>query len=173
MTRLIAVGSTNPVKVQAVSLAAQQFWNDVDVISFKTPSGVSDMPMSKVEARRGAKNRAIQARLDTDAWLGVGNEGGTCWMDGDLYLFSSTYVTDGRNGSYGGETLMRLPEFIVKKFGDGNEELGLIMDQITGKDNIKQKEGAVGYLSNNTLTRTDIFRTSTIMAFSNWIEKSG
>lgn len=169
--KLIAVGSTNPVKVKAVTRAVQSYWNDISIISISTESQVSDMPMSKVETRIGAKTRALNSRKEADAWIGVGNEGGVCWIEGDLYLFSTTYATDGQTGSFGGETLIRLNEEITQRFGDGNIELGQIMDEITGKNNVKQKEGAVGYLTNNVITRTDIFELSTKMALAHWLDK--
>lgn len=170
MERIIGVASNNPVKVSAVTKAAQVYWDDCQIVSFSIFSGVSDMPMSKTETRIGAKNRAIKIQKELECWLGVGNEGGACWVEGDLYLFSTTYVTDGKTGSYGGETLMKLPEAIAKALGNGERELGSIMDEITGTQNVKQKEGAVGYLSQNKITRTDIFELSTKMAFAHWVK---
>ncbi len=168
--RIIGVGSTNPVKVAAVTRAAQSYWPDCQIVSFSTASGVSDMPMSKEEARIGARNRAIAIQKELGSWLGVGNEGGACWVEGELYLFSTTYVTDGTKGSFGGETLMKLPKNIATLLGTGERELGPIMDEVTGIDNVKQKDGAVGYLSGGRITRTEIFELSTKMALANWSE---
>jgi len=168
MKRTIAVGSTNPVKISAVTKAVEQYFTQIEVMPTGIKSGVSDMPFSKEETRLGAKNRAYRARQERNAWLGLGLEGGVCWIEGELYLFSAVYATDGKTGVYGGETLMRLPKQIANKLVDSNRELGDILDEITGRDNIKQKEGAVGYLSENRLTRMEVFYSGVMMALSNW-----
>ena len=64
----IAVGSTNPVKVEAVRQTISRIWSEAEIIPIAVPSGVSEMPMSDEETRTGARNRALAAR---DA-LGLG-----------------------------------------------------------------------------------------------------
>ena len=58
----IAVGSANPVKVEAVRTMAQRIWPEVELVAMDVPSGVSAMPMSDTEALTGARNRAQAAR---------------------------------------------------------------------------------------------------------------
>lgn len=54
----IAVGSTNPVKINAVITAASETWPDVLVKGFDVSSGVDDQPRSDKETMTGAINRA-------------------------------------------------------------------------------------------------------------------
>lgn len=168
MNKVVAVGSTNPVKVKATIRAVNKYWTDVDVIAVKTKSGVSNMPMSEQETKLGAKNRAIQARKETNAWLGVGNEGGMSFQEGNWYLYGATYITDGTHGFWGGVLQMALPENIVSELDGGNVELGTVLDRIYGTENIKQKEGAVGLFTSNAITREDAFYYNTLQGLVYW-----
>lgn len=49
----VAVGSENPVKIQAVAEAFEKVWpkKKFEVIGTKVPSGVSDQPMSDEESK--------------------------------------------------------------------------------------------------------------------------
>jgi inosine/xanthosine triphosphatase len=55
------VGSTNPVKINAVINAASETWPEIIAQGFAAPSGVSDQPIGDEETRLGAKNRAVAA----------------------------------------------------------------------------------------------------------------
>lgn len=73
----VAVGSKNPIKIDAVKSAFKKvFGAEVEVIGVSVSSGVSDMPLSFEEMAQGAKNRAEDARKELDADFGVGLEGG-------------------------------------------------------------------------------------------------
>src|SRR4030067_770640 len=74
----VAVGSTNPVKIKAVTSSFSRVWPEVKlaVTGVTIPSGVAAQPLSDVVALRGAKiraNKAINSGLYT---YGVGIEGG-------------------------------------------------------------------------------------------------
>ena len=81
---LVAVGSRNPVKVQAVQRAfGQAFANaQIDVEGYDVPSNVPDQPWGEQETRAGALQRAIGAHAAFCAARGappdyaVGLEGG-------------------------------------------------------------------------------------------------
>ncbi len=55
------VGSTNPVKINAVVTAASETWPSVIVQGRDVPSGVAAQPRSDQETRTGARNRALAA----------------------------------------------------------------------------------------------------------------
>eukprot|EP00753_Platysulcus_tardus_P013267 PLAT3648.3.p1 GENE.PLAT3648.3~~PLAT3648.3.p1 ORF type:complete len:225 (-),score=92.62 PLAT3648.3:162-836(-) len=61
----VAVGSGNPVKVQAVRSAFVLQFPDHDIVTleYAVASGVPDQPVGETETRRGARNRA-QAALE-------------------------------------------------------------------------------------------------------------
>jgi len=74
----VAVGSHNPIKIEAVRLAFETLWPEKDwsVSAVKVSSGVSNQPMSDKEAIKGARNRAQEAIEKEKAYYGVGLEGG-------------------------------------------------------------------------------------------------
>lgn len=57
----IFVGSTNPVKLNAVIAASSEQWPEVKVLGFEVASGVSDQPWGDEETKLGAENRARAA----------------------------------------------------------------------------------------------------------------
>jgi len=83
----IAVGTTNPCKIDAVTKALRIVCTDVDiqVEGFSVESGVPDQPFGDEETIKGAKNRAMLAhRAYRDAnkvfpHLSFGLEGGLEW----------------------------------------------------------------------------------------------
>lgn len=164
----IVVGSTNPVKFRAAKTAARKYWPDVPVTMFDVDPLISKMPLSKAEVRIGAQNRAKRSRNTISSGLGIGMEGGVVTLDDKAYLFSATFVTDGELGVYGGETLIPLPQIIFEKLQHGLVELGDVMDEVSNQVNTKQKQGAVGYLTNNIITRFDVFYNSVVMALVSW-----
>ncbi|MCY3413624.1 MAG: DUF84 family protein [Candidatus Heimdallarchaeota archaeon] len=169
----IASGSTNPAKVKAVEQASALYFDSYEVIAKDVSSGVSNMPISKGETRIGAKNRALAAVGDCD--LAVAHEGGICSIDGDIHLFSACVATDGKEFAWGGETIIRLPDFIVDEMKQGMVELGDIIEHHTGIENARQHTGATAYLTKNYINRVDIFTLHSIMAlayFGNGLQKN-
>ncbi len=165
----VAVGSTNPVKVEAVRSMVARVWDDVEVVSVAAPSGVSDMPMSDEETRRGAVNRAKAAREQAAADLGVGLEGGVHSEPFGLTLMGWVAVVDG-NGRSGlaGAARLPLPQHIAQRVLAG-EELGDVMDDILGDHNTKQKGGAVGALTAGLTPRGQAFAQAVAYALSPFV----
>lgn len=146
----VVVGSTNPVKVEAVRVVVGGVWQDAVVEGVEIASGVGEQPMSEEETRRGAINRARGARQLGD--MGVGIEGGVCLIGGKLFECAWAAVVDERHKvGLGGGLYFELPESIAKRIRQG-EELGPIMQELMRYD-IKRSEGAVGVLTGGRLTR--------------------
>ena len=78
----IGVGSTNPVKVNAVKdiIPGYSILSGGEVVSVNTPSQVSEQPKSIAETVQGAKNRALAAFGGHD--LGFGLESGLIEVPG-------------------------------------------------------------------------------------------
>jgi len=74
--RLVAVGSTNPVKIAACRRVLETVVAGVNVEGVAVASQVADQPFGDEETIRGAITRAKPARAALDADLGVGIEGG-------------------------------------------------------------------------------------------------
>lgn len=175
VSKKIIIGSKNPAKVNGVKEAAIAYWPDIEVIGSDAPSRVSKMPMSKNEIRFGAKSRAVYLRKNFDCWLAVGNEGGAAFVDGNWYLFGTTFVTDGVNSSWGGELQIRLPDVMVEGLIDGEIELGTVIDGLTNRKDVKKQEGAIGLITDMNLTRSQVFKMSAQQALAFWYfkEKNG
>ena len=147
----IVVGSTNPVKVGAVKESFRQYYPDFEVVSQKVSSGIAEQPMSEVETVRGATNRALAALEYGD--FGVGLEGGVTMIGGALFECAWCVVVDksGKKG-VGGGLYFELPKKIADKIMAGGE-LGPIMNELTGEDNVKEKSGAIGIFTKGKLDR--------------------
>jgi inosine/xanthosine triphosphatase len=111
---LVAIGSTNPVKVAAAQEAVRHYWPGARCVALQVDTGVAAMPMSDEETVRGARNRAEAARELAGADLGIGLEGGG--METPWGLFLTNWVAavgpDGKAG-YGSSTRMRLPDAVA------------------------------------------------------------
>lgn len=162
----IAVGSRNPVKINAVAEIVAQRWPQATVTGVAVPSGVSPMPMSDHETLSGARNRAKAAREALNADLGFGLEGGVEPTADGLFLMGWVVVVDrlGREG-IGGAAKLPLPTHIARRVLAG-EELGPVMDDVLDDHNIKQKGGAVGALTDGLILRQDTFKVGVAYALA-------
>jgi inosine/xanthosine triphosphatase len=154
--RVVAVGSTNPVKIAAVRAVVGRVSPTARVESVSVASTVRDQPFGDDETIRGALARARGARQAFDAELGFGIEGGVVESEADRSMRTCAWaaVVDatGRHG-VGGSLAMPLPPAVAKLIRDSGLELGLAMDRITGEHNTKQRQGAVGILTAGLVDR--------------------
>ena len=165
----IAVGTTNPAKIEAVTQKIHLQWPDCEIVPVSVPSGVSEMPMSDGECIEGAKNRAQASLKATGADLGVGLEGGVMLMDEGMMLVGWVAIID-RNGQVGLGSSARipLPEFIAQRVRSG-EELGPVMDTVVNETNTKHRGGASGILSGGLTKRSESFATAVAYALSPFV----
>lgn len=165
----ISVGSRNPAKRKAVENVINKIWKEADIVSVEVSSGVREQPLSDAEAIEGATNRARESLEKTDADLGIGLEG--CTVDTEYGMFVSGWVVvidrEGEIGIGGGGRLL-LPERIASEVRMGRE-LGPVMDELTGNRNVKQKQGAVGILTNNLVPRVDAFERTVVYALAKFM----
>ena len=142
----IAVGSTNPVKIDAVERTLERF--EPTVTSVPVDSGVSEQPRSIEETITGAENRARRALASTDADYGIGLEGGVARIEGvpGLSLIMWAAATDGDRIERGGGPTLRLPDDVAGRLEQG-AELGPIMDEYLDTEGTAEAEGAAGVLT--------------------------
>ncbi len=166
----IVVTSTNPTKVEATRIAAEEvLGTEVEIETVEVVSGVSEMPMSKEECRRGARVRVENGLRLFPGSITVGHEGGVVEVHGDWYLFGATYASDGRRHSWGGETLVYMPMEIVERLKGGLVELGDVIDELTRESGTKRRGGAIAYLSKNRITRQELFVLPAKQALVRWL----
>ncbi len=160
----VAVGSTNPVKLAAVERTLDRFEPTVTAVG--VDSGVPEQPWSIGETVTGAENRARRALAETDATYGIGLEGGVARIDGvpGLSLVMWAVVTDGTRIERGGGPTLRLPDRVATRLDDG-AELGPVMDDVLGTDDVARSEGAAGVLTDGLTDRTRALGTAVACAF--------
>lgn len=154
--RTAVVGSTNPVKVAAVRAVLERVAPNARILSMSVPSTVRDQPFGDDETIRGALARARGAREAAGAELGIGIEGGVVEVASDRTLRTCAWaaVVDaaGRQG-VGGSLAMPLPPAVATLIRDTGLELGVAMDRLTGEQNTKHRQGAVGILTAGLVDR--------------------
>lgn len=168
----VAVGSTNPVKINAVQAGFQKVWpkeTHFQFLSVAAASGVSDQPMSDLESIRGATNRARAALAHFQADYGVGLEGGLQQI-GSLWFDCGWIVVVDKRGVEGIGSTARIitPPNMVAMIQKGME-LGSVIDHFFGTTNAKQGDGHFGLMTNNAITRTSGYTDGVIMALTRFL----
>ncbi|MBO8177768.1 MAG: DUF84 family protein [Bacillus sp. (in: Bacteria)] len=170
---LIAIGSTNRTKVQAVKKICSHHWKDVTFLEVKAPSQVNDQPFSDEETIKGAIHRAQYCLEHTDASLAFGLEGGVAETPFGLFLcnWGVLLTREGKEYIAGGARI-RLPEAIAERLRKG-EELGPVMDDYSQQTGVRFKEGAVGILTGGLITRDVMYEHIVQLLVGQWKQKRG
>lgn len=164
--KTIVVASNNPVKGKAVlsgfqRLFPQEKWK---VQSVDASSGVAHQPMSDMETRQGALNRARHAQKNqplADFWVGI--EGGVEELNGDMLAFAwIVIVSKTRSGSSRSGSFL-LPKKVADLVRKGLE-LGEADDLFFGRKNSKQNNGAIGLLTQDVINREALYEHAVILA---------
>ncbi len=162
----IAVSSENPVKIGAVCSAFEKIFpkREIKILSTKVNSGVNDQPMSNEETLLGAMNRAkAVSTVFPDADFHVGIEGGVGFNEDKAEAFAWMVIRSGNRMSKAQTTTFELPPKIAELLKQGYE-LGDADDMVFNQHNSKQKNGAVGLLTNNVITRKELYEQALILA---------
>lgn len=166
---IIAIGSTNPIKVQAVKTATEGKIVNVKVVGVDVESGVSAQPMSDEESQKGAENRARAALLAVkDADLGIGLEGGVQQTKHGLLNSVWCCVVDREDRSFfvNGERFY-IPKIIADKLLAGGE-LGPVLDEMTGEQDVKKARGFIGVVTRGYLDRAEAYGHIAKMTIGLW-----
>ena len=157
----IAVGSANPVKVEAVRNVMERIFGQVRIFAYDVPSGVPEQPFGD-QTQEGAKNRA-KAALHDHA-LSVGIEAGVFEMFDTLYDFQYCAILD-REGRYtiGTGSGFRYPDSVVELVRKG-KTVGEAMKIVYGETNAGKTMGAIGILSKGLLDRRSLTEQSVLAA---------
>lgn len=160
----IAVASTNPAKINAVREAFKQAFPQVQCVveGYKTESGVAAQPMTSAETLLGAENRLrhLQQQLQHQpARFYVAIEAG---LDEGM-TFAWMRISDGQREGRARSASLQLPDAVLQPLAQG-AELGDVMDQLFGTQNIKQAGGAIGLLTQHKLSRSSVYQQALILA---------
>lgn len=160
----VVVASENPVKVNAVLQGFSSYFPKVSVEKVEVNSGVSNQPLTDEETRKGAHNRAENAKYkfgEADFWVGI--EGGIEPAGEGLTAFAWVVILSGNKTGEARTTTFQLPRKIAELISQGYE-LGHANDIVFEQINSKQKHGAVGLLTQNQVDRTSLYRQAVQLA---------
>lgn len=170
----ILVGSTNPVKINAVVMAASETWPEVEVVGVEVESGIPEQPMGDQETKQGAINRAraALAKSQTDPIeaqvLGVGLEGGVVKQGTELWSTVWVVVVDPTGTStFANGARFPVPPIIAQKILDG-EEMGPIVAELVGEADVRKKQGMIGVITSGFVDRTEEYTSIAKMALGLW-----
>ena len=157
----VGVGSTNPVKVEAVRSVLSRFYSEVEVEAVAVDSGVGKQPFGE-EVLEGAKNRARAALGQND--LGIGIEAGVHTEDDGLYDVQHCAMVDQMGWlTRGHGPGFRYPEIIAREVTAGRS-VGEACDAIFNLERNGHKGGAIGLLTNGVLRRKELTEQSVLAA---------
>lgn len=168
----VLVGSTNPVKIAGAKEAFGRYFKKVSVKGIKIKSRVPEQPIGD-QNFTGAENRAqeLWRRRHDKADFFVGAEGGIRKIYGRWFDFGCFCIINNEGQkAFGTSPWFELPDSIVQRLLAG-EELGPVIDDITGRKNCKQKEGAIGYFTNNVMGRKELYVAGLVVALAPFIRK--
>lgn len=147
------IGSKNVTKVNAVKEILEPL--GYEVIAMDVPSGVSNQPKDDEETIKGAYNRANSLPKDG---LRIGLEAGVEILNDDLFLTNYGVLIDELGNVYkAGGTRIVLPDVLKKGIFEEGLELSDCMEKYFGENNIKNRNGAIGFLTCNQVERIEIF----------------
>ncbi|GAA4899781.1 inosine/xanthosine triphosphatase [Ferrimonas pelagia] len=167
----LAVASRNPVKLNAAHSALARAFGQTQwqLEGLGVASGVAEQPMTEAETRLGAENRLTALRqsvVDADFYVAI--EGGYDRIQGLPYTFAYIAISDGLHTQVGRTGTLPLPESVARAIEAGGE-LGPLMDALFQQNDIKQKGGAIGALTDHLVDRTGIYRDTLCLLLAPWL----
>jgi inosine/xanthosine triphosphatase len=170
----IVIASKNPVKGKAILRGFQKVFPDkvFELRVIDVPSNVREQPVGDDETRLGAANRIQAARVDcpdVDYWTAI--EGGVTDIDKRMSAFAWIVISDGTRTGWSRSASFFLPEKVASLVRQGME-LGFADDQIFGRSNSKQMNGAVGILTADAVDREELYTHAVLLALIPFLNPS-
>ncbi len=159
----VRVGTTNPAKIEAVKRVFGRIFDRVDVEGHETDSEVPPQPVG-AEALQGAMARARAVRGEAD--LGVGIEAGLVGQEGAEITWDVQFcaVVDRADRlTLGAGPGFQHPPVVLEEV-EGGRTVGEALERLTGIPDIGRKEGAIGFLTEDRLTREELTEAAVLMA---------
>lgn len=163
----IVVGSKNPIKISAVKTAICDVFSlkEVECVAINAPSNIAEQPMTSDETQHGAINRVKYCQQQAQADFYIAIEGGVDQFEYGPAAFAYVAIADQKQMSVGRSCNLPLPPVIYQALQNG-EELGHVMDRLFNTNNVKQKQGAIGLLTNGLTTRENVYHQATLLAMA-------
>ncbi|MFW9778145.1 MAG: DUF84 family protein [Candidatus Heimdallarchaeota archaeon] len=169
----VLVTSRNPVKVHATYQAFKQFFPDlvVDATDFQSSdsdrNSIKIQPIGEKETYVNSRKRIRDSQVKTpDYDFFVGVEGGIAETpNGQARIIIYTSVGSATHIETIRGCEIPLPRPWYDELISGKaKELGDVVTEASGIPNIKQKQGAIGFLTSSALTRAAVIEHSIICA---------
>ena len=159
----VLIASRNPVKINATKKAFEDVFTDrFEFEGVSAESLVSDQPMSNDETLKGANNRLQNIQhLEADYLVSI--EGGVDLLDNNYEAFAWIIISDKNKIGKAKTATFPLPSKISHLIKEGYE-LGDADDMVFKRSNSKQKNGAIGILTDNLIDRTEYYYHAIILA---------
>lgn len=185
--KTIALGSDRAAKIMAVRASIARVasidssWAKATVLARAVETNAPAMPLNDWELMQGARERALAVRDQLlaqrrEADIYVGLEGGfhSISIEGEWHTFLRgwAFATDGETGAFGGTPSISVPESLTKKVVEGRRELGLVIDEVAGIQDVRSRQGAWGILSRDLVTRAMSFEVALVAAFAPFYNKA-
>lgn len=162
----LAVGTQNPVKVDAAKNAIGRIVPTVTTQKVTVDSGVPEQPYDE-EGPQGAANRARAALEEADEpGLGIGIEAAIITNDpsGQRHDVQYCAIADAQDRiTIGAGPGFPYPPRVLEALDDG-QTVGDAFHRITDRDDVGQKEGAIGVLTRNAVTRRELTEWAVLAA---------
>ncbi|MFX1284878.1 MAG: DUF84 family protein [Promethearchaeota archaeon] len=166
----VLIASLNPVKIQATHEAFSSFFDNLDISNIgiiSTENHLKSQPLGEEETYEASRWRVKFAQKNNSEFdYYVGIEGGVVLTPQNqprIVVYSSIGNHNIIETIRGCE--IPLPRKWYTRLTDSPQlELGDLVTEISGISNIKQKEGAVGFLTQNIVKRFDILKQSVMIA---------
>jgi inosine/xanthosine triphosphatase len=158
----VAVGTLNPVKVAAVKNVFGRVYESVTVEPRKVSTGVPAQPFG-TEVIKGAMTRAKNAYKGGGYDYGVGIEAGLTDVEGYVLDVQFCAIYDREGFTIGCGSGFEYPPAVLADVLAGRE-VGDVMSEIAGIEDLGKKMGAIGYLSHGLIDRTQLTEQSVTMA---------
>ena len=169
----VYVGSLNPVKIECTRLAFGEVFgpDGFEFIGKSVSSDVSDQPFNDRETYLGAMKRARNLKsMFPDGTFWVGIEGGIEIINNEMHAFAWMVILHKDNHGEARTATFMLPPRI-KELVEKGVELGHADDMVFNRENSKQKDGAVGILTNGIIDRTQYYKPAIILALIPFMKK--
>lgn len=162
----VYLASANPVKINATGEGFRRMFSGEEFVvrPVITNLNLPAQPRADEETLACATRRAVSARElspDGDYWVGI--EGGVCDREAGLGTFAWVVILDRQRVGKGRSGEFFLPEKVGELVRQGME-LGEADDLVFAQQNSKQKNGAVGLLTDDAITRTELYVPAVIFA---------
>ncbi len=166
---IVAVGSRNPSKIRGVKKAFEKTYKTyVKILNYAVKTSLPPQPIGLSLTIRGAVERALAIKSKVSADFYVGLEAGlvpipatiTGYMD-----FQIAAIMDNENKvTLGFGPGFEFPSNAIEYVLRGGREIEEAMVKISEIENIGDKMGAIGFLTNNVITRENLSELAVIMA---------